>query len=907
MMKKTKLSRALLLAFGGSALLMSYGEVIAQTQRVEVTGSLIRRIDGESSLQTVTLSSATLQQAGVTNAEQAVKFITQQQGGTVTSGSVSSTNGAAAYADLRSLGAQRTLVLLNGKRVVPNPFSSVAVDLNTLPMAAIDRVEVLPDGASSTYGTDAIAGVINFITKKNYKGGEIGLQAQMTEHGGADTQSGAVLGGIGDMAQQGWNVYGTLSFRKQDPMKGTEREFSKTSYIPSMGFNALSPTTHPANYSQSGTITNTNPTLPNCSPPTSLFTTEPAPIGLGNNRCGADTQAFTHTIPDQEQTSLYVKGSFALGSNHTFSAEYFKALNKVTTQIAPSPEGGLTMNPSSPYYPGKGINPITDPKLDSTRPISVSWRTVPLGPRRGQQENDTQRFVAGVEGSLGSWDYSASALWSNSFVENYFLNGYPMTQPLRNGVSGTNGAPHLNPFGDQSAAGLAYLQQNQVLGKVQDGEGTLQSISGNASTQFGSLGGGAVTLAVGAEARTEEMVYRTDVGKVSQAASSGLAGAGALREGDRDVKAVALELNLPFLKSLELNLSVRYDKYSDFGNTTNPKVSLRWSPTKELLVRASANTGFTAPTLTQLYAPNSTTFTATRYNDPVLCPGGVPTANAVPSRDCGIQFQQLQGGNTGLTAEESRAWSAGFVMQATPQVSFAMDYWSYYIKDSISVIGEQSIFADPAKYANLYVRCSQAPEARRNAIGACQIPGGDPLAYVINTNLNLGDVETKGVDVRVDWNSGATPMGRFNASVRGSYVDKYKFQVEPGGRWFDPNGKYNPQFAGPVIRYQQVTTIGWERDAWGVLVNNKFQRGYWDQNAVPAPFNTHRVGDYSVWDLSVSYKGIKGLTLNAAVLNLLDKDPPFSNQVGRFQARAYDDRFHDPRGRMYQLSAKYQF
>lgn len=907
MMKKTKLSRALLLAFGGSALLMSYGEVIAQTQRVEVTGSLIRRIDGESSLQTVTLSSATLQQAGVTNAEQAVKFITQQQGGTVTSGSVSSTNGAAAYADLRSLGAQRTLVLLNGKRVVPNPFSSVAVDLNTLPMAAIDRVEVLPDGASSTYGTDAIAGVINFITKKNYKGGEIGLQAQVTEHGGADTQSGAVLGGIGDMAQQGWNVYGTLSFRKQDPMRGTEREFSKTSYIPSMGFNALSPTTHPANYSQSGTITNTNPTLPNCAPPASLFTTEPAPIGLGNNRCGADTQTFTNTIPKQEQGSLFVKGSIALGSNHTLSAEYFKALNEVTSLIAPSPEGGLTMNPTSPYYPGKGINPITDPKLDSTRPISVSWRTVPLGSRSGRQENDTQRFVAGVDGSLGSWDYSASALWSNSKVENFFLNGYPMTQPLRNGVSGANGAPFLNPFGDQSAEGLAYLQQNQVLGKVQEGEGTLQSISGNASTQFGSLGGGAITMAIGAEARTEEMVYRTDVAKVSQAASSGLAGAGALREGDRDVKAVALELNLPFLKSLELNLSVRYDKYSDFGNTTNPKVSLRWSPTKELLVRASANTGFTAPTLTQLYAPNSTTFTATRYNDPVLCPGGVPTANAVPSRDCGIQFQQLQGGNTGLTAEESRAWSAGFVMQATPQVSFAMDYWSYYIKDSISVIGEQSIFADPAKYANLYVRCSQAPEARRNAIGACQIPGGDPLAYVINTNLNLGDVETKGVDVRVDWNSGATPMGRFNASVRGSYVDKYKFQVEPGGRWFDPNGKYNAQFAGPVIRYQQVTTIGWERDAWGVLVNNKFQRGYWDQNAVPAPFNTHRVGDYSVWDLSVSYKGIKGLTLNAAVLNLLDKDPPFSNQVGRFQARAYDDRFHDPRGRMYQLSAKYQF
>lgn len=879
-------------------------------ERVEVTGSLIRRIEGETALPVVTLKIEDLQKAGVTNAEQAIKFITQQQGGTVTSGSVSGTNGAAAYADLRSLGAQRTLVLLNGKRVVANPFASVAVDLNTLPLSAVERIETLPDGASATYGTDAIAGVINFITRKEYRGAEIGVQTQAPSGKGGDIHTGNLLFGFGDLAGKGWNVYAGVNLRQQRPMLGTDRDFSRTSYLPAQGFNALSPTTFPANYSQTvngaTVIANTNPSLPNCDPPTSLFAPQPV-VGLGTNRCGADTQAFTRTVPEQDQASIFLRGTLALSANHTASLEYFHSKNEVTTQIAPSPEGGLTMFPTSPYYPGNGITPITDPALNRTQPISIAWRTTVLGPRAGTQENNTQRLVAALDGNLGAWDYQASALWSNAKVENYFLNGYPTTTALRNGVSGINGAPFLNPFGAQSAAGLAYMQANQVLGKVQDGEATLTSLAANASRTFGRLPGGPIALALGAEFRTEEMVYNTDVPKVSQAASSGLAGSGSVRKGDRDVSALAAELSLPVIKDLEIGASVRADKYSDFGDTVNPKLSLRYQPTKTLLLRGSVNTGFTAPTLTQLYAPNATTFTASRFNDPVLCPGGTPVAGAVPSRDCGIQFQRLTGGNASLTAEESKSWTVGFVLQPVDNFSFGLDYWRYYVKNAIRTIGEQSVFADPVKYASLYIRCSQAPADRRAAIGACNTPGGDPLAYILDTDANLGDARTEGVDLQVNWASGATPYGRFTGSVRGSYVSKYEFQTEPGGRWFNPVGNYNAQFSGPVIRYQQVATFGWEGQAFSGLLTNRFIKGYRDQNTVPAPFNTNSVGDYSVFDVSVSYRGIKGLTLQAGVLNLLDKDPPFTNQTSRFQARGYDDRFHNPLGRTYQVSAKYQF
>jgi iron complex outermembrane receptor protein len=917
MMKRTQLSLAVGAALSAGLAGFTPGALAQATpttqklDRVEVTGSLIRRIEGEASLPVTTLNVSDLEKAGVTNAEQAVRFITQAQGGTVTSGSVSGTNGAASYADLRSLGSNRTLVLLNGKRVVNNPFSSSAVDLNILPTSSLERIEVLSDGASATYGTDAIAGVINFITRKEYKGLTVGGEVQLPEEGGGEIYLANVLGGWGDLATQGWNVYGGLNYRKQQPLQGNERDFMQSSWIPSHGFNGLSPTTFPANYSQSvsgvTTVANTNPSLPNCFPPSSLAT--PLPIGLGPTRCGADTQLWSQVIPEQEQWSAFLKGSLALGTHNTLSAEYFYSRNTVTTQIAPSPEGGLTMTPASPFYPGNGINPITNTNLNRTQPISVSWRTTFLGPRRGEQVNDTQRLVLGLDGAAAGWDYNVAALWSTSSITNTFLNGYPKTQPLRDGVRGVNGAPFLNPFGEQTAAGLAYMQANTVLGEVQNGEGNLWQILGTAGTQFGKLAGGPMALALNAEFRREDMVYNTNVPLVSQASSSGLAGSGAVREGDRDIWAVGAEMNFPVLKNLDFTLAIRYDDYSDFGGTTNPKVSFRYTPVDMLLLRGSYNTGFAAPSLTNLYLPNSTTFTGTRYNDPLLCPNGVPNValGAVPSRDCGIQFQQLQGGNANLQAETSDAWTVGFVLQPTPEISFGVDYWNYHITDSISTIGEQSIFADPAKYANLYVRCSAAPADRQQSIGACQIPGGDPLAYIINTNQNLGDVKTQGLDLQFNWNGRPNDWGRLTLGVRGTYVLKYEFQVEPNGQWYNPLGIYNPQFAGPVLRYQQVTNFGWQYQAWSVNLFNRYQSGYYDQNAVPAPYNKNTVGAYSVWNLSATWAGYKGLTLQAGVINLLNVDPSWSNQLSRFQARGYDDRFGSPLGRTWTLAAKYSF
>jgi iron complex outermembrane receptor protein len=916
MFRYSVLAAAVAAAAGPMMIAPAHAQSGQQLERVEVTGSLLRRVDAETALPVTIIQIEELTKAGVTNAEQAMRFITQQQGATVSSGSVSSGNGAAAYASLRNLGPNRTLVLLNGRRIVSNPFATAAVDLNTLPMVAVSRIEVLSDGASAIYGADAIAGVINFITRKDYQGLEVGADTQIPQESGGELYTAKLLGGYGSLSKQGWNVYGGVNYRKQDPMLGTDREFARRSVIPERGFNAASPTTFPGNWSQvvggATTVGNANPSAPGCQPPTSI------PVNLAGSTttpCWADTQGFTWTIPGQEQWSFLAKGTLALGSEHTAALEYFTAYNKIDQQIAPSPENGLSMPVNNPFYPGAGVYPGATGQ-NTAAPVTVNWRTTALGPRKTETDNTTQRLLASFEGRVAGFDYNASALWSQSEIGQTFKSGYGATSSLLNGMAGTNGAPFLNPFGAQSAAGQAFLESTQITGRLNEGKGTLQQLNGVLSRQFAQLPGGPIGLALLANFQTEEMEYRTDVAKASQTSSSGIAGSAPLRKGDRDVTSLGAEAAFPILKNLELGLAVRYDNYSDFGSSTNPKVSFKFTPNSGLVIRGSYNTGFAAPSLTNLYLPGQTTFTSGRYNDPVLCPGGTvnTAAGGISSRDCGIQFQQLQGGNEQLQPEESRAWTVGFAFQATQQLTFGADYWRYLVKENISTIGEATIFGSPTQYASLFVRCSQAG-ARAATVPGCRTPGGDPLAFIVNTNQNLGRTETDGVDLNFNWNAGATRYGRFNVGSRATYVSSYRLQVVRDGAWFYPVDDWAPQLTtgstsgGPVIRWNVVSTIGWDMGGWAAQLANRYSSGYTDQNgaANTAAFRNNTVGAYSLWDLGVSYTGIKNLTLRGGILNVLDTDPPYTNQTARFQARAYDDRWHNPLGRTFSFGAEYKF
>jgi iron complex outermembrane receptor protein len=478
------------------------------------------------------------------------------------------------------------------------------------------------------------------------------------------------------------------------------------------------------------------------------------------------------------------------------------------------------------------------------------------------------------------------------------------------GLAGANGAPFLNPFGAQTAAGAAYLNSVKVLGQVQDITGDLWGTNLTVNKEVLNLPAGPMALALGVDYRKQSIDFKNNFELIRQAASSGLE----LAEdtsGDQSVYAFLAELNIPVIKNLDVGLAVRYDKYSDFSGVFSPKVSAKWQALDTVLLRGSYNQGFRAPSVFDLFAPNSLTFTSNPYDDPVLCPDGVAVPGADPARDCGQQFQQQQGGNKQTEPEESDSGSVGFVLQPMKDLSFAVDYWNTKITGLVGALPDSAVFGDPALYANKFVRCSQLTPSERIALQATC--GGqstvDPLAYVIGTTENLGDMEAAGIDFNIQYTMPAAEWGKLKFTYSGTYLTKWEQQLVKNGEWYNALGRYSFELDFPAFRYQGVFTANWTYGGWGAIVTNRFRSGYADQNDADnllEGFADNTVGALSVWDLVGTYSGIKGLALSAGVLNVFNSDPPFSNQGSRFQV-GYDPRYASPFGRTWLLRAAYSF
>jgi iron complex outermembrane receptor protein len=905
--------RGLAVAFGGLSALTTLPALAQQQQleRVEITGSLIKRVEGETALPVSIIKAEDLDKAGVKTAEQAVQFIAQNQSLTNSSRSIGQTNGGAAYADLRAAGPERTLVLLNGQRVVKNPYSGVATDLNVIPTVAISRIEVLTDGASSIYGTDAIAGVINIITRRDYQGIEVGGSAKLPQGDGGEQYNGNITLGFGSLAKDGFNVFGGFSYTKENRIRAVDRDYASSGIIEDKGVYLTSGTSFPGNYSQSARGVATNPTLPGCAPPDSVLI-----AGIfGPNSCRFDYTRYIDIMSEVERWSLFGRGSLALGS-HTASLEYFRAYNSVGNNVAPTPLTSLPMRSNNPYFPGGSAGvPITNTNLDPTLPISVGWRMIPGGPRASEIDNTTQRVLGEIEGPIGTnWNYKVSAHYSDSQVDNTFTNGYVSRQGIIDGLAGANGAPFLNPFGAPTAEQSAYIQSQKILGQVQDIKGKLYGINGTVSGDLMQLPAGPLGFAALASYSKEDIDFTNNFTLIRQAASSGLELAEDTSGSIRNY-ALAAEFNVPilrnapFAKSLEVPISVRYDNYDQSGSTTNPKIGVRWQTMDNLLLRGSYNKGFRAPGVFDLFAPNSVTFTSNSYNDPVLCPNGVPVPGADPARDCGQQFRQLQGGSMSVEPEKSDSWAIGFVFDLARNASFSIDYFNSKVKGTIGALPETAIFGDTAGYADKFVRCSQLPPSQAAAIDAC-VPGPvDPLAYIVTTTANLGDIKSQGFDLALNASSDASSYGRFTFALNGTYLTKWEQQLVKDGDFYSALGKYSVELNFPAPRWQHVMQVGWETGAWSTTLFNRFKAGYDDYNLDTLDddiYGHNTVGNWSVYDVTVSYTGVKGLTLTGGVLNLMDKRGPFTNQNATFQT-GYDPRISDPVGRAWFLQARYKF
>jgi iron complex outermembrane receptor protein len=921
MLRRTKICGAALIALGA---IPAYAQ---DAQRVEITGSAIKRVDAETALPVTVIKVEDLAILGVTTAEQAIQRLAANQSNFGVSQAIGATTGAKAEADLRGLSgplgtnANKTLVLLNGRRVANHSFDAAAVDLNAIPLAAIDRIEVLRDGASSLYGTDAIGGVINFILKRDFTGAEISVSVQQPERGSAgSTQRASVAAGFGSLTADRFSVLATLDVRKQKVLEAVDRSFGSTGILGPLR-NDISAGTSGTAFP--GDVDGFEPSAPNCDPPFSVpRNTNPDNTGAFGS-CRYDFTRSIDLIPSNETITGLVRGSFALAPDHVLSAEVLHARTKATARVAPAPTSHL-IPATSPFYPAgaptRDIGPllpffgITDPNPGGpTLGGSANWRQVPAGKRTSGDDTTTERLMLDLEGTFGRFDYRAAIGRSRNKSIASVKRGYVNDQMMQDGVW----AGIINPFGThgdptfgQTPAGTAAIEAAQVVADTVIGKNTMDFVEARGSTELFRTAAGAAAIAFGAEHRREKSSFEaTDI--TAQLGSLGI-DPDSDTSGSRNSSAVFAELGIPLTKTFDVTLAARYDHYSDFGNTFNPKASFMFRPSEMVALRGSANTGFRAPTLYEIYQPNSLTFTSDNYDDPLLCPGGTAVPGTSAGVVCGQQVLQRTGGPVGtggsasdLEPEKSRAFTLGAVLQPTNNLSFTIDYWQLKIKNLINVLPEQTIFGDPVKYASRFVRCSAVrdglvPGVSLGSIDACAnlSPTQDPIAFIASPVENLGELHAAGVDLSASWRTPLQGWGTLTLTADGTYITKYRYQGERGGAFTDSVGRYTDN--APVFRWQHVLTANWTHGAWGLTLAQRYKSGYTDQGG------GSKVDSYAVHDASITYTGIRNLSLTFGVANLFDEDPPRTVQSTTFQ-RGYDPRFTDPLGRTYMLRASYKF
>jgi iron complex outermembrane recepter protein len=891
-----------------------------ELQEIVVTGSMIKRINVETAEAITVVKMDTLKDLGVISVEQALSLITSNNATITTASNVTTFNGGASVASLRGIGPTKTLVLLDGQRLANNVALGSGVDLNTIPFAAIDHIEVLREGASSLYGSDAIAGVINFITKKDYSGGEVNLNYSHPEHPGGSSDNADLAYGIGNLASDGYNLMITGNYTQQKELTASQRSFAATGYNQQLGLNdnLNGPTgPWPGSYTDIYPITNSKTGI-TTETPSNLWQTG-YPTCEGNphlvrltGSCQYAYSAAVDLLPQQSTESGLISFTTTLPANNTLTIQYFLARSNLETWGGPQ-EYSFYMQPSSPYYPtaahstcingpggsGPCINPNTGapsgPNLSNPTGIIAGW-TDPNNNRYFGNINTEQRALGTLAGSNFGWDYATSFDWSQN----------KGTQQVRGGEANYNLlAPGgvlsnlINPFGPQSAAGQALINSAYMNGNLEVGKMTFYDLNGHAGHPLGDLfdAGRPAQFAFGFDYKDEEISnVPTPLATTLYSATYFPVN---LVTGSRVSEAAYVELNVPMSKDAEFTVSDRQDRYSDFGTTNNAKASFAYTPINMLKIRGAASTGFRAPTLVEEYSPN--VFGASPGASTMGGPGcAAHDYNAVFSQqNCTSQGLSLTGGNQNLKPETSQNFSLGFVVQPLSNLDVTVDYYRINLRNEIQALPGVTIYGNPTTFADLYVLNSAGtltPAPYSNI--ECPAPAGHlapTCGYIIQTNQNTGSIVTDGFDVSSNYVINSD-FGKFRIGMEGTFVTGYRFTEYPGGPQLNLVGQFN-QGNQPVVRWQHELTFDWAYQNFGAGLNNHFIEHYVDAN-LDAAQNPITVGNYSLWNGYVSFRPIPALKLLAGINNLADTNPPFSNQNLNWQA-GYNPIFSSPLGRTF--------
>jgi iron complex outermembrane receptor protein len=907
------------LVAGVSLPLFAQDQPSAEPETIVVTGSRIRRTD-EGALPVQVITQQQIQATGAATAEQFLQTLSiAVQGNTnvVSATGSGATTGGVSSVSLRGLGSQRTLVLVNGRRVSGGGTitDSTSVDINSIPLAAVERVEVLKEGASAVYGSDAIAGVVNFILRQNYDGAQLTAYGGGTSDGGGGIKKGDGIIGFGDLPSDRYNVLFVASYHKENPLFGAQRNFAQSGINVAANNDVTSGNAFPANVvAADGTFGSRNPQAGNCAPSVTspLF---PPTV------CRFDPSPFVSLLPDTERYGLYLAGRYQLTDDIQLYADATFNHNRQRFVIQPVPisdqfvlppshplfnvapyNGAETilLQPSSPFYPTALVTAQTG---GATPDLLVRYRSTITGNRDLTDTSKQPRANIGVKGDINGWGFDGGVLYSETKLTEHDNGGYPaLSQILPLFNSG-----QVNFFGPNSPAITSQALATNFVGDAYTTKTSMTSVLGSVTKDVWTLPAGPLAGAFGAEWRKEK--FSSDPSPIIQSGDiSGYGGNFLPVDVSRNVEAVFAELNIPIIKSLEGGVAVRWDHYQNTGSKTVPQARLRWRPIEQVLVRGSWGKGFRAPSLTELFSPQVTGVSANGLNDPARC--GVTAANGVvntDSRDCATQFPIVSGGNTQLQPESSKNYTLGVVYEPTTYASFGLDAFKINLKNTI-IFGVQpdAILANTAQFGNLVTRGPPDP-------GTPGLPGH--ITNIEQVNLNFGETRVEGVDADFRYRIPTDRFGDFKFNLTGSYFWKYDVE-NPDGTFQSINGRVSPIVngnGGVVPRWHHYVTANWTKGPWDATVDQNYQSSYLDipgtfEDPTTPGFQPRRVSVYRTYDLQLAYTGIEHARIAVGAKDIFNQTPPYTNAGGQnyFQA-GYDPGYVDPRGRFIYGQIAYSF
>jgi outer membrane receptor protein involved in Fe transport len=837
-----------------------------QLEEIYVTGSRIaRRSDFESPSPVVSLDKALLDKAGYGNLQQLLEKQPFAGNGTFSTrgNNQDSTANGAASVSLRGLGADATLVLVNGRRVAISAFAESIttnfVDINTIPVAAIERLEVLKDGASAVYGSDAVAGVVNVILRDDFEGFEV--SGGYGSASGYDETRLSAVAGFGD---DNSNVTIIADYFDNSTLENKERGRLGTANQSSRGGEDFRSS---RGFPGSFIVDNVGRVDPSC-----------PPERIAGASCLFDYGPFNLLTPEAERIGVLLLGHLGFGDGLEVFTEIAYQNNTSIARGAPTPldgDAGLTVPANHPNNPFATVNEIAIRR----------FRTVDAGPREWDIETDNLRGVLGLRGEWNDWNWevAAQAAKSDSEQTGSRSQGWVRTDYLQVEID----AGRYNPFG--ATVNSPAVIQAITTSLKREGESELTAFDASLSGEVFDLPAGKVGIAAGVEYRDESISDIPD----EQFQQGLIFGTEAVEaEADRDIFSAYVEAAIPLLDTLEASVALRYDDYSDFGDTVNPKIALRWAPVDAVALRASWGTGFRAPSLAQvgLGPSDESQFFEDRFacaDNPLYC--GI--------LDYTIRFA----GNPDLDAEESESWNLGIAWQPNTDLRFSVDYWDITQEGKIDEVPFGLIY-------DAFCNDQDSVICERDA----PLPGDTlgPLVRINSTFANIGEQSVSGIDFSAYW---SLDLGGGNLGLSFDYSHLLEFErVELDGNLDYVSRDLTGEYEYPEDRFVLAGDFAW--DEWGVYAAINYIGSFEDQPDIDfdgtLDFDQHQtrsVGSFTTLNLQLRYTGFSGLTLMLGADNVLDEDPPFAIGDGDTDLYGYVSSQHDPRGQFVYGKVTYRF